>query len=230
MENKNEQGSAHAEISAQEPKKMKNILSRLKITPGLIKNALIFLLVSGLVIGAYYWYTISQRVYSEKAEIYAPLITLGTDQPSVLQKILVKEGDKIAANQAVARLDHANFVMAKQDGVVVGLNNKVGKLFSPGEPIVTMINPEDLRLIVHVAENKGLDAISVGQKVIFTVDAFGSREFTGAVEEISQTSDQSSVVFSISDKRDEKNFSIKVKYGDYQELFNGMSAKAWIYK
>jgi len=62
------------------------------------------------------------------------------------------------------------------------------------------------------------------------VDAFDSKQFTGTVEEISQTSDQSSVVFSISDKRDEKNFSIKVKYDNYPELLNGMSAKAWIYK
>ncbi len=217
---------ASAPVSSHTP----NIFARLKITPRRIKYAVIILAALGLGAGFYYWHVISQRVYSDKAEIFAPLITLSAEQPSVLQKILVKEGDRVAANQAVARMDRANFVYAKQDGLVVSLNDQVGKLFSPGEPIVTMINPEDLRLIVHIPENKGLSSVSVGQKVIFTVDAFGSKEFQGVVEDISQTADQSSVVFSISDKRDEKNFSIKVKYSNYPELFNGMSAKAWIYK
>jgi len=196
----------------------------------MIKEGVIVLVVLGISLGAYYWYTISQRVYSDKAEIFAPLIILSPDQPSVLQKILVKNGEQVVVNQAVAKVDQGDFVRAKTDGVVVSTNDQVGKLFSPGEPVVTMINPDDLRLIVHVAENKGLNSIAVGQKVLFTVDAFDSKEFNGTVEEISQTSDESSVVFSISDKRDEKNFSVKVKYNGYPELLNGMSAKAWIYR
>ncbi|MEI6835690.1 MAG: HlyD family efflux transporter periplasmic adaptor subunit [Candidatus Falkowbacteria bacterium] len=211
-------------------KKPENILTRLKISPKMIKEGLIILVVLGISLGAYYWYTISQRVYSDKAEIFAPLIILSPDQPSVLQKILVKNGEHVVVNQAVAKVDQGDFVRAKTDGIVVNTNDQVGKLFSPGEPVVTMINPDDLRLIVHVAENKGLNSIAVGQKVLFTVDAYDSKEFSGGVEEISQTSDQSSVVFSISDKRDEKNFSIKVKYSGYPELLNGMSAKAWIYR
>jgi multidrug resistance efflux pump len=213
-----------------ENQKSDNILTKLKITPKQIKEGSIILLVIGLAIGAYYWYTISQRVYSDQAEIYAPLIILSPDQPSVLDNILVKNGDKVTMNQAVAKLEQGDYVRAKTDGIVVDINDQVGKLFSPGEPVVTMIDPTALRLIVHVAENKGLNDINVGQRVVFNVDAFDSKEFTGTVEEIAQTSDQSSVVFSISDKRDEKNFSIKVKYDNYPELINGMSAKAWIYK
>jgi len=210
--------------------KKQNMLERLKITPAQLKKGLIILFLVCLAIGGYYFYTVSQRVYSDKADIFAPLITLSPEQYSVLQKVLVKEGDKVVVNQAVAKLSNASFVVAKQDGVVVKINNQVGKLFAPGEAIVTMVNPDDLRLIVHVAENKGLDSVRVGQKVIFTVDAFDSKKFSGTVEQIAQSADQSSVVFSISDKRDEKNFSIKVKYDDYPELFNGMSAKASIYK
>jgi multidrug resistance efflux pump len=228
MENQKEKDSI--EVGGIEEKKSPSIFSRFNITPEKIKRALIIFSILVVTIGGYYWYTISQRVYSDKAEIFAPLINLSVSKPSVLQKILVKDGDKVLANQTVAILDQSNLVIAKEDGVVVKISDQVGKLFTPGEPVVTMINPEDLRLIVHVAENKGLSSINVGQKVIFTVDAYDSKEFSGTVEEISQTSDQSSVVFSISDKRDQKNFSIKVKYDDYPELINGMSAKAWIYK
>ncbi len=207
-----------------------SLLKRLKISPTMLKEGVAILFLIALVAGAYYWHTISQRIYSDKAEVYAPLIILSPDQPSVLESILVKNGDRVVTNQAVAKVDKGDFVRAKTNGIVVKINDSVGKLFSPGEAVVTMINPDDLRLIVHVAENKGLNSVAVGQKVIFTVDAYDAKEFTGTVEEISQTSDQSSVVFSISDKRDEKNFSIKVKYSDYPELLNGMSAKAWIYK
>jgi multidrug resistance efflux pump len=207
-----------------------NILSRLQNSPGLVKDTLIILAVLLISIGGYYFYTLSLRVSSDKAEIYAPLIILSPDQPGVLQSILVKNGDKVSVNQAVARLAQGDFIRAKTDGLVVSTNDQVGKLFSPGEPVVTMISPTDLRLIVHVAENKGLNQVNVGQKVVFTVDAFDSKKFNGTVEEIAQTSDQSSVVFSISDKRDEKNYSIKVKYDGYPELLNGMSAKASIIK
>jgi multidrug resistance efflux pump len=206
------------------------IMDRLKIDPSKVKYILSGFAVVILIIGGYYLYSVSQRIYTDKAEIYAPLITLSSGEASILQKVLVKEGDKVVANQTVAIMDRSNLVIDKEDGVVVNINNQVGKLFSPGEAIVTMINPEELRLIAHIPENKGINEINVGQKVIFTVDAYGSREFTGEVEEISQSSDQSSVVFSISDKRDIKNFSVKIKYSGYSELLNGMSAKAWIYK
>ena len=210
--------------------KPKNLLSNLKSKPGLIKKGLIGLVVLGLLAGVFSWYKVNQRVYSEKSEIFAPLIILGPTQPSVLQKIMVKNGEHISTNQVVAQMDSGDFIRAKIDGVVVNTNDQIGKLFTPGTPVVTMVNPDDLRLIVHVAENDGLKLIHVGQKVIFTVDAFDSKQFNGEVEEISNSSDQSSVVFSISDKRDEKYFSIKVKYTDYPELLNGMSAKAWIYQ
>lgn len=230
MENKNEKMAAETEAGMKSPKNSQNILSRLKIDPGLIKYGLIVLSILGLSAGLYYWHATNQRAYSDKAEIFAPLITLSPERQSVLQKIMVKNGEQISANQIVAKLDGGEFIRAETDGVVVSVNDQAGKLFSPGSPVVTIINPDDLRLIVHVAENKGLNSIRVGQKAIFSVDAFGSRKFNGVVEEISQTSDQSSAVFSISDKRDEKYFSIKVKYSGYPELLNGMSAKAWIYK
>ncbi|MEI6528936.1 MAG: HlyD family efflux transporter periplasmic adaptor subunit [Candidatus Falkowbacteria bacterium] len=207
-----------------------NLLERLKISPTMLKEGVAILFLIAIVAGAYYWYTLNKRVYSDKAEVYAPLIILSPDQPSVLENVLVKNGDRVVTNQAVAKVEKGDFVRAKTDGVVVKINDSVGKLFSPGEAVVTMINPDDLRLIIHVAENKGLKSVAVSQKVVFTVDAYDAKEFTGTVEEISQTSDQSSVVFSISDKRDEKNFSIKVNYSGYPELLNGMSAKAWIYK
>jgi hypothetical protein len=43
---------------------------------------------------------------------------------------------------------------------------------------------------------------------------------------------QSDIVFSISDKREEKEFEVKATFDAdaYPELKNGMSAKMWVYK
>jgi len=97
---------------------------------------------------------------------------------------------------------------------------------------VSIIDPTQLRVIGTIEENKGLDKISIGQIVGFTVDAFGSKKYTGIVDEISPTSHNSGVVFTISDKRETKLFDIKVRFNPdkYPELKNGMSAKITIYR
>jgi hypothetical protein len=64
------------------------------------------------------------------------------------------------------------------------------------------------------------------------MDAFPSKQYPGVVDSISPTARSSDIVFSISDKRAEQMFDVKVKYDiyAYPELLNGMSAKMWIYK
>jgi dihydrodipicolinate reductase len=95
-----------------------------------------------------------------------------------------------------------------------------------------MYDPANLRVIGHIQEDQGLSSIQIGQKVLFTVDAFGSKQFTGTVENIGNLADQSSLAFSISDKRQEKQFDVTVVFDSsaYPELANGMSAKMWVYK
>ena len=73
--------------------------------------------------------------------------------------------------------------------------------------------------------------ISAGNRVVFTVDAFGSTKYDGIVESVSPTSNQTGVTFSISDKRAVQKFDVKVRFdaSKYPELKNGMSAKMKIY-
>jgi hypothetical protein len=97
---------------------------------------------------------------------------------------------------------------------------------------VTIIDPNDLRVVGHLDEDKGLADVRVGQQATFTVDAYSSKKYIGTVDEISETSRTTGVMFSISDKRAVKQFDIKVRFNinDYPELKNGMSAKIWISK
>lgn len=184
-----------------------------------------------LLFAAYWWFIIRARVYTDKADIEAPLIDISPSSPSILKQVLVKEGDMISTSTPVARLGDS-YLLTSSSGLVVGVNNSVGALFSPGEAIVTMINPSDLRLVARVDENNGLSDIKPGDKVEFTLDAFGSKKFFGTVDGIIPTSYESSIAFNISSTREEQQFEVKISYDavDHPEILNGMSAKVWIYK
>jgi multidrug resistance efflux pump len=179
----------------------------------------------------FYLNDLQGKVYIEKAGISAPIISLSSPQGGVLESIYVREGDMIAANTIVARVAGVP-VSSKIYGLVISVQDTPGQLVSAQTPIVQMIDPSAIRLVGRVEEDKGLSDIRVGQKAVFTVDAFGQKEYTGTVESIGQTSRQSDIVFSISDKRQENEFEVKVKFdaGSYPELKNGMSARLWIYK
>lgn len=189
------------------------------------------LLIVGTAAGLIYLKITSGRIYIEKAEISAPRIDLAAQNSGILQETLVKESDTVPSNAAVALVDN-ELIKTKVGGTVVAVNNNVGKIFNKGEAIVSMINPQELRVVGSIEEDKGLKDIRVGQRAVFTVDAFGSKQYYGTVDEISPTSRSSDVVFNISDARALNEFDIKVRFNvdQYPELKNGMSAKLWIYK
>jgi multidrug resistance efflux pump len=101
-----------------------------------------------------------------------------------------------------------------------------------GGTVATMIDPTQLRVVGNLDENKGLSDVQVGDQATFTVDAFGGKTYKGVVDEVSPTSEQSDVVFNISDQRPTNEFAVYVRFDPsmYPELKNGMSARIWVYK
>lgn len=186
----------------------------------------ILLLLSGFI----YWQSNAGTLQIEDSVVSAPIINLSGNTAGTLNALYVSEGDTITANTPVA-LVGTGIVTSKQSGIVVSVSNSIGAYFAPGGTIVSMIHLEDMRVIGSLDETKGLDKIKSGQKASFTVDAFGSKTYVGVVESISETSNDSGVVFSISDKRPTKKFDVKVHFNvlDYPELKNGMSAKITVY-
>ena len=186
----------------------------------------VVLLASGLL----YWKSISSYVEIEMSQVSAPMIGIGPESAGILAEVYVKPGDTVVANESVARVG-SETISAKIAGTVISVANVPGQVFSAGAPVVTMIDPGELRIMGKIDEDKGLSRIKVGDPVSFTVDAFGNTEFVGVVDEVSPTSNQSSVVFSISDKREIKQFDVKVRYDItlHPEFKNGMSAKMRVY-
>jgi len=140
-------------------------------------------------------------------------------------------GDIVNMNAPIARVGN-ELIKAKSAGQILSVSTNIGASFGPTQAVATMINPNDLRIVGQVKEDKGLKDIKIGQTAIFTVDAYGSKQYQGIVDEISPTSNAGDIVFNISDTRQENNFNVKVRFSttQYPELKNGMSAKLWIYK
>lgn len=182
------------------------------------------------VLGVLFYKSISSYVSIDNSTVSSPVISIAPETQGILNEIYVKEGDQVIVGQPLARVD-AQILTAKIDGIIIYTNNTPGQVFNPSTAVVKMIDPKESRILATIKENEGLSKINVGNPVTFTVDAFGSKEYTGIVEEVSPTSNDSSVVFNISDSRQIKEFTVKVKYDVslYKEFKNGMSAKIKVY-
>ncbi len=178
-----------------------------------------------------YWRILQNEIKIDNSFVDAPIINLSSTGTGILDEIYVKVGQEIGPNTEVAKVGNET-IMSKIGGIVIAVNHQEGQFFSPGVTVVSMINPNEERIVGKIDENKGLSDIKVGQVVTFTVDAFGNTKFQGIVEQINPTSDQSGVVFSISDKRQVKQFDVKVRFDikAHPEFKQGMSAKIIIYK
>lgn len=196
----------------------------------LLAGAGIVLVLGGGIAGFTYWRVSSQTVYVENSLISAPLVSLSPVSAGVLKALYVQVGDTVTPLEPVALVGD-NLVKTRTGGTIVSVQNDIGSVFAAGESVAQMVDPSTLRVVGEVDENKGLSRIRVGDAVVFTVDAFGSEQFKGVVDEISPTSNQSGVVFNISNERQVQKFDVKVRFDTsrYPELKNGMSARMWIY-
>jgi len=191
---------------------------------------LIVVVGGGIAILAYLGVS-NKTVYIEKAAVQAPEVALAPTVSGELRHTYVKVGDVIAPNTVVAQVG-VELIKSTSGGLVVDARTDEGATINAGTAVVTTVDPSQLRVVGSVEEDKGLTDIKVGAPATFTVDAFGSRKFMGVVSEISPTAQSGDVVFSVSDKRKEQNFDVKVAFdvSANPELKNGMSAKLWVYK
>ncbi|MDE1965798.1 MAG: efflux RND transporter periplasmic adaptor subunit [Patescibacteria group bacterium] len=194
-----------------------------------IAGGLIVLIILAAGIASYLLITGGQ-VYTDKAQITAPLINLAPATGGTLNRVYVNPGDSVPAGAPVALVGN-ELVKTQIAGTVASTETNIGELVNPGQAVVTMLDPAALRLVAQVDENKGLSSLRVGDRATFTVDAFGGETFTGVVDEVSPTSHASGVVFNISGERQTQTFDVKIRYDvtAHPELKNGMSARLTVY-
>lgn len=184
-----------------------------------------------ITLGAY-WYVSSKTVYIDLSVVQAPVISLSPTNSGPLQAVFVKVGDMVTANQPVARVGD-EVVESQTGGEIVSVDQNIGEFENAmtGQAVVaTMVDPTQLRVVGHLDEDKGLSSVNVGDVAKFTVDAFGSKEYDGVVDEVGQIS-QGYTTSNIFSQRPTDQFSIYVRFDParYPELKDGMSARIWVY-
>jgi multidrug resistance efflux pump len=185
--------------------------------------------VTVVVLAVLFFKSATSTIKIENGMVSAPIISISPTSVGILDEVYVKVGENVTAGQNLAHVG-GEILTAKINGLVIDVSNTPGQLFSPTQAVIKMIDPKELRIVGTIKEDEGFAEISVGDPVKFTVDA-DDEEFIGYIDEISATSKDSSIVFSISDKRETKEFTVKVKYDTdaHLEFKNGMSAKIKVY-
>jgi len=188
------------------------------------------LVVALIVIGILAYKSISSYVKIDQGNIVAPIILISPENSGILEKVYVKVGDKVIAGQPLAQVG-AEILTAKVDGTIIYTSDTPGQFFTYASPVIKMINEKELRVVGTIKEDSGFSELSIGDTAVFTLDAFPGENFVGVIDEISPTSKDSSIVFSISDKREVKDFTVKIKYDteSNSKFKNGMSAKIKVY-
>lgn len=192
--------------------------------------AAIVVVLGGGIFALAYIKASSHTISIDNSNLSAPIVNLSPTAPGVLSAVYVKPGDILPPNTVVAGVG-TELIKSTAGGLVVTVNNNIGKSVSPADTVVATIDPNALRVVGVLDENKGLSRIKVGDPVTFTVDAFGGQTFTGVVDEIAPTANQTGIVFNISNSRETQQFNVKARFdaASYPQLKNGMSARMTVY-
>jgi len=195
-----------------------------------VQSVAAIILIFGLLIGFLYWLSVRDTIFIENSYLNAPVANMSPTVPGMLNALYVKEGDKVAPNSQIA-LVGSEILYAKNGGVISSAPEVLGSYYAPGQTVISVVDNSQMKVIGSVDETKGLKDIIPGERATFSVDAYPGRTYEGIVDEVSPVSDDTGVVFSISDARPVKKFNIKVRFDDskYPELKSGMSAKITVH-
>lgn len=177
-----------------------------------------------------YWQSTKNTVFIENSVLEAPSISIAPATGGTLNALYVAEGDIVTAHTNVA-LVGSSILNTQSDGIVQNAPKVFGSYIVPGQTVVSIINNKEMRVVGAIDETKGLATIVKGQYASFTVDAFPGKKYEGIVDEVSPTSVNTGIIFSISDKRPINKFNVKIRFNvaNYPELKSGMSAKITVY-
>lgn len=120
-------------------------------------------------------------------------------------------------------------VRAPADGIIQTLDLRPGDLVGAGQPVTTLLEPDQIWVRVYVPEPK-LGLVRVGQRAHITVDTFPGRQFPGRVVEIRQQGEYTPRNVQTLDQRMDQVFGVKVSIDPTPDLRPGMAAQVRLEK
>ena len=108
---------------------------------------------------------------------------------ATVREIYVDEGDAVDKGDALLRLSDGTLLSAEIAGEVTAVDASVDEAVAAGTPLVEIVNFETLEIVVKIDEYD-VNAVSVGDEALVTVDALGE-SFDGEIVRISKIAQQS---------------------------------------
>ncbi|MBE6068369.1 MAG: HlyD family secretion protein [Clostridium lundense] len=193
----------------------------------LIIGILMVMLVALGGIVYYYWYQNTNYVSTEDARVSADFVSVTPQVSGKLLELNVDEGDKVTKNEILASQDmnglpdtsvEQSLVRSPINGVVVKRQGTVGELLSPGQTLITLMDPSKIYITANIEETK-LGKVKVGQPVEITIDQYSSKKFTGKVKSIGEVSNSALSLLSSSTSgtftKVVQRISIKIELDDF---------------
>ena len=170
------------------------------------------------------------RVHIDKSLVQSPIITISPTSGGKVREIDVKEGQTVQSGDQLAVVG-SETLRADTDGLIISASDLTGSTVTAQTQLIQMIRPVNIRVVGTIDEDKGLNAIRVGQVVSFTVDALPGHSYWGYVDEISPSALSPAFSFSTSTERTVQQFNVYAKFDSsaYPSIKNGMSAKMVVY-
>ena len=153
-----------------------------------------------------------------------------TYQTAVAEVILAeKEVEQAEASLEVIRVQLDKLTCTSPiSGVVAAQFFEVGEISQPGIPILTITELEEVTLTAYVPESK-IGLVTLGQKVLISVDSYPEESFSGSVVYISPQALFTPKNIQLKEEREKMVFAIKIKLANpEQKLKPGMPGDARI--
>ena len=114
------------------------------------------------------------------------------------------------AKQSQNALDYTTLT-ANADGVISAVNAEVGQVVAEGQTVLTLVQTDELEVVVDIPENK-ISAVQIGQRV--TINFWATNDIVeGTVREISPMADSAS-----------RTFTVKISLPEVRNIQLGMTA------
>ncbi len=130
-----------------------------------------------------------------------------------------------AAEQAAAATLADTVIRAPHAGVVTVRHREPNEVVSPGQPVLTVMNPDDRWVRIYVPENR-VGAVQLGDAATIRSDTFPGKEYAGRVVYISPEAEFTPKSVQTTEERVRLVYAVKVRIeGDpAMELKPGMPA------
>ena len=141
------------------------------------------ILAGGVGIGSFFLWRNMGYLTTDNARVTTTLVGISPSMPGTLERFTIYEGRYVTANEILGWVENDAAMRSPIDGLVVGTFASQGQSVSPGEPIAVIADTSSIHIQANFEETD-IPRLHRGQRVIVTIDLFGSQEFEGYISEI----------------------------------------------